>query len=155
IDIDLDKLSKELGVPVATSVAVRRGGTEELLRHLDEMASATAGKAGENTWAPPSTADLRAAQREADRVIRVAVGQPKRPDTLTGRVDAVLLHPIAGLLILLFLLFVMFQAVFAWAKPLMDTISAGFDWLGTLAHDSLPEGLLQSFIQNGVISGVG
>ncbi len=74
---------------------------------------------------------------------------------MTGRVDAVLLHPVAGLLILLALLFVMFQAVFAWAKPLMDLIAAGFDWLGVLAHDALPEGLLQSFIQNGVISGVG
>ena len=49
----------------------------------------------------------------------------------------------------------MFQAVFAWAKPLMDLISAGFDWLGVLAHDALPDGLLQSFVQNGVISGVG
>src|SRR5881396_624125 len=74
---------------------------------------------------------------------------------MTGRVDAVLLHPVAGLLILLALLFVMFQAVFAWAKPLMDLIAAGFDWLGVLAHDALPDGLLQSFIQNGVLSGVG
>ena len=49
----------------------------------------------------------------------------------------------------------MFQAVFAWAKPVMDLIQAGFDWLGVVAHDALPEGLLQSFIQNGVISGVG
>ena len=37
----------------------------------------------------------------------------------------------------------------------MDLIAAGFDWLGVLAHDALPDGLLQSFIQNGVISGVG
>src|SRR6478735_7604640 len=155
IDIDLDKLSAELGVPVVTSTAVRRGGTEELLRRIDEMAAGAAGKSVESTWQTPTTSDLRAAQREADRVIKAAVGVPSRPDTATGRVDAVLLHPVAGLLILLALLFVMFQAVFAWAKPLMDLIQAGFDWLGVLAHDSLPEGLLQSFIQNGVISGVG
>ena len=155
IDIDLDKLSAELGVPVVTSTAVRRGGTEDLLRRIDEMAASAAGKSVESTWQTPTTSDLRAAQREADRVIKAAVGQPSRPDTVTGRVDAVLLHPVAGLLILLCLLFVMFQAVFAWAKPLMDLIAAGFEWLGVLAHDALPEGLLQSFIQNGVISGVG
>jgi ferrous iron transport protein B len=154
IDIDLDKLSAELGVPVVTSVAVRRGGTEELLRRMDEMASA-AGKSVASTWQTPTTSDLRAAQREADRVIKAAVGEPSRPDTVTGRVDAVLLHPVAGLLILLALLFVMFQAVFAWAKPLMDLIQAAFDWLGVLAHDALPEGLFQSFVQNGVLSGVG
>jgi len=52
-------------------------------------------------------------------------------------------------------MFVMFQAVFSWAQPVMDVISGGFDWLGGLAHDVLPPGLLQSFIENGVISGVG
>src|SRR3954468_17415088 len=155
IDINLEKLSAELGVPVVTSTAVRRGGTEELLRRLDEMAAGAANKSVESTWQTPTTSDLRASQREADRIIKAAVGLPSRPDTVTGRVDAVLLHPVAGLVILLALLFVMFQAVFAWAKPLMDLISAGFDWLGVLAHDALPEGLLQSFIQNGVLSGVG
>jgi ferrous iron transport protein B len=154
IEIDLKKLSVELGVPVVTSTAVRRGGTEELLGRIDEIIAVAPSKR-DNTWQPPSTADLRAAQREADRVIKAAVGEPKRPDTLTGRVDAVLLHPVAGLIILLCILFVMFQAVFAWARPLMDLITAGFDQLGVLAHDTLPEGLLQSFVQNGVISGVG
>ena len=154
-DIDLEKLSNELGVSVVTSVAVRRGGTQELLRRIDEVAANAASTRADNTWSPPSTADLRAAQREADRIIRVAVSAPRRPDTLTSQVDAILLHPVAGLLILLFLLFIMFQAVFAWAKPLMDLISSGFDTLGALVHAALPDGLLQSFIQNGVISGVG
>src|SRR5262245_61681281 len=155
IDIDLDQLSAELGVPVVTSTAVRRGGTADLLRRLDELATEQLKAPGENTWKPPSTGDLRAAQREADRIIAAAVGEPARPDTITGRVDAVLLHPVAGLIILLVVLFLLFQAVFTWAKPVMDLISAGFDWLGAVAHDALPEGLLQSFIQNGVFSGVG
>jgi ferrous iron transport protein B len=154
VKIDLKQLSAELGVPVVTSVAVRRGGTEDLLRHMDEMAAAHTATPDENSWKPPSASELRAAQREADRILRVAVAQPA-PDTLTGRLDAVLLHPVAGLVILLAILFVMFQAVFAWAKPVMDLIAAGFDALGGVTHDALPAGLLQSFIQNGVISGVG
>jgi ferrous iron transport protein B len=155
IDIDLEKLSAELGVPVVTSTAVRRGGTEDLLRRIDELAARAAGGAAESTWQPPTTSDLRAAQREADRVIKAAVGEARRPDTVTGRVDAVLLHPVLGLVILLGLLFVMFQAVFAWAKPLMELIAGGFEALGALSQAMLPDGLLQSFIQNGVISGVG
>ena len=153
ITIDLDKLSAELGVPVVTAIAVRRGGTVELLRRMDEMADVAA--PGQNTWTAPSASELRASQREADRIIAAAVGQPARPDTLTARLDAVLLHPVAGLVALLVVLFVMFQAVFSWAKPLMDLIQDGFDALGVLAHDTLPDGLLQSFIQNGAISGVG
>jgi ferrous iron transport protein B len=153
VKIDLKQLSAELGVPVVTSVAVRRGGTEDLLRQMDGMA-ANAATRDENSWKPPSASELRAAQREADRILRAAVAQPA-PDTMTGKLDAVLLHPVAGLIILLAILFVMFQAVFAWAKPVMDLIAAGFDGLGGMVHDTLPAGLLQSFIQNGVISGVG
>ena len=155
IDIDLDRLSAELSVPVVTSTAVRRGGTEELLRRLDDIAAGRLEPPGENVWKPLTAGELRTAQREADRVIAAAVGVPRRPDTVSGRVDAVLLHPVAGLFILLCVLFVMFQAVFAWAKPVMDLISSGFDALGVAAHDALPAGLLQSFIQNGVIAGVG
>jgi ferrous iron transport protein B len=155
IEIDLDRLSAELGVPVVTSTAVRRGGTEELLRRMDEMAAGRSQASGENTWKPMTTGELRAAQREADRIIAAAVGTPARPDTVSGRVDAVLLHPVAGLLILLAVLFVMFQAVWVCAKPLGDLIQGGFDLLGTATHDALPEGLLQSFIQDGVIKGVG
>ena len=153
IDIDLERLSTELGVPVVSAVAVRRGGTEELLRRVD--APATGARLGESSWTPPTAAQLRAAQKEADRIIAAAVRTPAKPDTLTTRLDSVLLHPVAGLAILLGLLFVMFQAVFTWARPLMDLISSGFDALGALAHGAIPDGLLQSFIQNGVISGVG
>ncbi|HLK84785.1 MAG TPA: ferrous iron transporter B [Xanthobacteraceae bacterium] len=155
VEIDLDRLSAELGVPVVTSTAVRRGGTEELLRRMDEMAAGPLEAAGENTWKPMTAGELRAAQREADRIIGAAVGMPKRPDTVSGRVDAVLLHPAAGLLILLGVLFVMFQAVWICAKPLGDLIQDVFDALGATAHGALPEGLLQSFIQDGVIKGVG
>jgi len=155
VRIDLDRLSAELGIPVVTAVAVRRDGTQQLLGRMDEIADSQLGAPGENTWQPPTPADLRAAQREADRIIAVAVSMPAKPDTLTTRADAVLLHPVAGLIILLALLFVMFQAVFSWAQPLMELISSGFAALGLAAHDLLPPGLLQSFIQNGVISGVG
>jgi ferrous iron transport protein B len=155
IDIDLDKLSAELGIPVVTAVAVRKGGTEDMLRRIDELAAAGNAVLGPDAWSKPSVAGLRADQREADRIIRAAVSLPSRPDTATGRIDAVLLHPVAGMLILLCVLFVMFQAVFTWAKPLMDVISAGFDMLGLAVHTTLPDGLLQSFVEKGMIAGVG
>ena len=66
-----------------------------------------------------------------------------------------LLHPVGGLLILFTLLFVMFQAVFSWAAPVMDGIEAGIAWLGGLVANVLPDGLLQSLIVDGIISGVG
>ena len=155
IDIDLDQMSAELGVPVVTAAAVRRGGTDELLRWIDDLVANDRKSTAENDWKPPTTGELRAAQREADRIIQLVVRMPAKPDTLTRRLDAVLLHPIVGLVILLCVLFVMFQSVFTWALPLMNLISFGMDALGALAHNALPAGLLQSFVENGVISGVG
>ncbi|CAL8969592.1 Fe(2+) transporter FeoB [Rhodoplanes serenus] len=157
---DLDRLSAELGIPVVTSTAVRRGGVEALLARVDGVLAASpaaeaGGPAPANTWAPPSSAELRATQREADRILAAAVEAPGRPDTLTGRLDAVLLHPVAGLVILLAVLFVMFQAVFSGARPVMDLITAGFEALGALAEAHIPDGLLQSFVKDGVIAGIG
>jgi ferrous iron transport protein B len=98
---------------------------------------------------------LKATQREADRIIRETITMPSKPDSLTTRVDAVVLHPVAGLVILALILFVMFQAVFSWAQPVMELLSSSFAALGQLVHDTLPGGIVQSFLQNGLISGVG
>ncbi len=155
VTIDVPRLSTELGVPVVTSIAVRKGGTAELLRSTDEFAARAPALLIESQWKALSVAELRATQREADRIIADCVSLPKRPDTLTARVDAVVLHPVGGLVLLLLILFVMFQAVFSWAQPIMELLASGFASLGQLIHDILPDGLLQSFLQNGVISGVG
>lgn len=155
ITVDVARLAQELGVPVVTSIAVRKGGTAELLKHTDEISAQVQPQPQENTWRALTVSELRATQREADRIIADSVSLPSRPDTWTARIDAVVLHPVGGLAVLALILFVMFQAVFAWAKPLMDLLSGGFDGLGQLVHATLPAGLLQSFLQNGVISGVG
>ncbi|WP_035984110.1 ferrous iron transport protein B [Bradyrhizobium sp. STM 3843] len=155
VTVDVPRLSEALGVPVVTSIAVRKGGTTDLLRLTDELLAPSPAPDRQNTWRPLTVSELRATQREADRIIASAVTLPERPDTWTARIDAVVLHPVGGLLILLLILFVMFQAVFAWAQPLMELLSSGFDTAGQFVHDKLPAGLLQSFLQNGVISGVG
>lgn len=155
ISVDVERLAKELGVPVVTSIAVRKGGTADLLTLTDEISAKLAAESAENSWRALSVGELRATQREADRIISDCVSLPSRPDTWTARIDAVVLHPVGGLVVLALILFVMFQAVFAWAQPLMELLQSGFDALGDFVHATLPGGLLQSFLQNGVISGVG
>ncbi|WP_313454372.1 ferrous iron transporter B, partial [Brevundimonas sp.] len=151
--IDLEKLRAELGVPIITTVATRKRGIDELIAAIETQADVAA--LGENSWHSPDAAELRAAAREAERIMKACVRPPERPDTLTGKIDSVLLHPVGGLLILFALLFVMFQAVFTWAKPLMDGIEASIAWLGAFVATVLPDGLLRSLIVDGVISGVG
>jgi len=154
--IDLERLTAELGVPVVTTVATRRRGTDDLIAAVESLAmSSDAATATEGEWHAPDAVEIRAAHRDAERIMRACVRPPERPDTLTGRIDTILLHPVGGLAILLALLFVMFQAVFSWATPLMDGIDAGFIGLGGLVATVVPDGLLQSLIVDGLIAGVG
>ena len=154
IEIDAEKLSRELGIPVVTSVAVRRGGTDALLAEIDRRLAAAQAATG-TLWTTPDATALRRAQKEADRILASVVKGQGSPDSLTTRVDAVLLHPVAGLIVLLAILFVMFQAVFAWAEPGMDAIESLFHFLGNLVERlPLPE-LLVSFLKDGLIGGVG
>ncbi len=151
--IDLERLRAELGVPIITTVATRKRGIDDLVAAIEDQAAVAV--VTESQWRSPDAAELRAAAREAERIMKVCVRPPERPDTLTGKIDSVLLHPVGGLLILFALLFVMFQAVFSWAAPVMDGIEAGIAWLGGLVANVLPDGLLQSLIVDGIISGVG
>lgn len=152
--IDLAGLQRELGCPIVTTVATRKRGVDELVAKVDEIAHAGV-TAGENTWREPTAGEIRDAHREAQRLLKTYVRPPERPDTLTGRIDGVLLHPVAGLAILLGLLFLMFQAVFSWAAPAQDLIETSFTALAGLVADRLPAGALTSFLTDGVISGVG
>jgi len=154
IRIDLEGLSRELGVPVVTTVAVRKRGLDALLAQVDALVAA--GQAGTTqAWHEPSAAELREAHRNAERIMRTYVKPPLRPDSWTGRLDSVLLHPVAGTAILMVILFLMFQAVFSWATPVMDLIDAGFTWLGQAVAQYVPDGLLRSFLADGLIAGVG
>jgi ferrous iron transport protein B len=152
--IDLEGLSRDIGCPIVTTVATRKRGIEDLVAQVDSLISAGAlGVA--NTWREPDASQIRDAHREAQRILKANVRAPERPDTFTGKVDSLLLHPVAGLAILLTLLFVMFQAVFTWSKAVGDLMSDGFAGLGAFISAHLPAGLLTSFLTDGVISGVG
>jgi ferrous iron transport protein B len=152
--IDLEKLSAELAMPVVTTVAVRKRGLPQLLEQVDQLLP-QADAAARDDWRAPNSAEIRAAHREAERILKACVRPPAHPDTWTGRLDGVLLHPVWGVLILLAVLFFMFEAVFAWATPVMDLIDGGFSALGAWVSASLPPGLVRSFLADGVISGLG
>ena len=152
--IDLEGLARDIGCPIVTTVATRKRGIEDLVAQVDALIAAGGLSAGDS-WREPDAHAIRDAHREAQRILKANVQAPERPDTFTGKVDSLLLHPIAGLAILLTLLFVMFQAVFTWSKAAGDLLASGFALLGAFLAAHLPPGLLTSFLTDGVISGVG
>ncbi|HMP60610.1 MAG TPA: ferrous iron transport protein B [Gemmatales bacterium] len=73
----------------------------------------------------------------------------------TARIDAVLTHRVWGLAIFLGVMFLVFQSIFLWAKPLMDAIDAGKGLLAEAVSGAMAPGPLRSLLVQGVIEGVG
>ncbi|MBN9341123.1 MAG: 50S ribosome-binding GTPase, partial [Comamonadaceae bacterium] len=124
ITIDREALSQALGVPVLASVGVRHDGAHELLQWLDSVAPVAP---------PPMALQLSAEPRqrvldlhhEVQRIMDLAVREAPAHRLLDDRIDAVVLHPVWGLVLLAVLLFLMFQAVFSWAAGPMEAIEGG------------------------------
>jgi ferrous iron transport protein B len=153
LEVDIEGLSKALGAPIVATVATRKRGIEDLLAEIDRLAEGAAPR--EPVWSEPNAAQIRETHREAERLLKAYVKPPARPDTWTNRLDDVLLHPVAGVVVLLGVLFLMFQAVFTWAQPAMDGVGAAFTALSHGVSLVLPHGVLQSLICDGIIAGVG
>jgi len=150
LELDPVRLEQELGVPVIPTVAVRRRGVADLQTALDDMFSSPRRSAHQ-----PVKSDLLSLQRRAREIAAAAVISETPVRRWTHRLDAVLLHPIAGPIILAALMFIIFQAVFAWSATPMDWIGDGVAWLSTQVSAVLPPGLLRSLIVDGAIAGVG
>ena len=75
--------------------------------------------------------------------------------TWGSRLAAFMNRPLPGTVGLFVVMAIVFQAVFAWATPMMDAIEAGAAMLGTLLVTNLPDGAVSSFLADGVVAGVG
>jgi ferrous iron transport protein B len=145
IRIDTAWLSRELGMPVVETIAIRHGGAAELIRQVDA------------TMPPPPAAptletDLHARVRA---LLAATVSVPRRTAAVDDALDRIVLHPLLGLAILAVVMFLIFQAVFSWATPLHDGIDDGMKLLGGWLGALLPDGALRSLLVDGVIAGAG
>jgi len=145
IKIDTAKLTAHLAMPVVETVALNKQGIDKLLALLDAE--------------PPTVVNRVNQQSDIHQQVRAiladTVVMPTDTDHRDDMLDSVLLHPVAGLLILASLMFLMFQAVFAWAAPFMDGIEASMGWLSEIVATQMNDGLLKSLIVDAVLAGVG
>jgi ferrous iron transport protein B len=147
LPVDAARLSRLLGVPVVPTVAISGGGVEALRQVLDDPAS----------WTRP-TPPVEAEALDAERV-RAILAELGLADALPAdpgdRIDRFVLHPVLGPLLLAAVLFLMFQAVFAWAEAPMGWIEAATAWAGGQLSALLPEGWVKSLLMDGIVAGVG
>jgi len=152
IEIDTAKLSQELGMPVVETVAIQAGGEQALLDALDRMPLTPA------TPQPLSSIDavpVEQTQREVRRILAATTSYAHDTGNLSEKIDHVILHPVAGPIILAALMFIIFQAVFSWAAAPMDLITGTVDSVGQWIGGAMSAGPLRSLIVDGIIAGVG
>ena len=149
IAIDVAALQRELGVPVVETVAVQHDGVRALVAQLDAMQAAP----HEPRPVPERNAD--ALHEETRRLLGLAVSMPRRTAAVDDALDRWLLHPLFGLLALGVVMFLIFQAVYAWATPMMDGIEAATVWFGEVVGAAMPDGPLKGLLVDGVIAGLG
>ena len=154
IVIDAARLAAELGVPVVETVGVKAAGVRTLITVLDGV-GVPAHARHPAVWRTPSAADIEYDQSEVRRILGLVGGDRLDGVTVSDRVDAVVLHPVFGPLILAVILFLVFQAVFAWAQAPMDEIKLGVAAFGNWLGAALPASLLKDLAINGVLAGVG
>ncbi len=75
--------------------------------------------------------------------------------SLSDRLDSVLTHKVWGFAIFILILFIIFNAIFAWSSYPMEWIEAGFGFITEIGHQYLPEGMLTNLLLDGVIAGLG
>lgn len=160
IVVDKAKLSQALGMPVIESVGVRLDGGKELLNWLDsEQARSLKAPSMEGRWQPKAglgaKEQLLSLHQQVADMMRDAVQEPQVDNQRADRIDAVVLHPVWGTLLLLVTLFLIFQAVFSWAEPLMEGIEGGVASFGQWVGHVMPDGVLRSLLVDGVIAGTG
>ncbi|MEJ0098906.1 MAG: ferrous iron transporter B [Pseudomonadota bacterium] len=153
MNVDPAQLAAQLGCPVVETVAVASGGERVLLAQLATTNKSAAIAA--HTWSPLRREEIEATQREVRRILNViGYREPLRARAL-ARIDAVVMHPVAGPVLLAVVLFLVFQAVFTWAAWPMDLIDSGVGAIGSFVQGLMSEGPLRSLLVDGVIAGAG
>lgn len=149
IQINVAKLSAEIGIPIIETIAIKRHGVAQLINQLENHII---------DLPTPTTADSTAQgdiHTEVRSLLADTVIMPRSTDQRDDALDRVLLHPFFGLAILGVLMFLIFQAVFTWAAPFMDGIGYAVTTLGDWTAAFLPDGMLRSLLKDGLFSGLG
>jgi len=152
--IDAARLAQELGVAVVETVGIKASGARDLIKVLDSVVLPPE-RAGRIEWRSPTARDIEHDQGEVRRILGVVGGDRIDGVTFSDRVDGVVLHPVAGPLILASILFLVFQAVFAWAQVPMVAIRLGVGTFAAWIGQALPPSLLKGLLVEGVLAGAG
>jgi ferrous iron transport protein B len=163
--IDIEKLSGFLKVPVIPVTASRKQGLTELSEAILKVAAKPfesadypffkTGGAASTENGNGNSLILARYSWISDVVQESVIDEKASAPNSSEKIDRVLTHKIFGPVILLAILLLVFQTIFSWAQLPMDLLDSVFGGLQDFVRNSLPPGLLNDLLASGVIAGVG
>ncbi len=147
-EVDVARLESEIGAPVVLVCARRADSKDALLAAVDDRLR------DRDPPEPRASFDPAALARDVVRDV-AASDATRRRRRLTERVDAVLLHAVLGPLLFVGLMALVFAAVFLVADPMTSAFDALVGLARTGLGRALGEGLVASFLADGVLAGAG
>ncbi|MDB4060969.1 ferrous iron transport protein B [Vicingaceae bacterium] len=156
-NIDIEKLQKRLGIPVIPMNARLGKGTKELKSVIGNYQYSKANKFIEDHESKDALENTINRFEKIKGIIADTLTKSgeSRTATVTRKIDSVFTHPIWGFSIFLFILFLIFQAIFSWSSYPMEWIEGGFLVLGNWLAETLPQGVLNDLLVDGVLAGLG
>lgn len=150
IDIDVDRLEKELGIQVIVTNGRKGVGLDALRSALTEKHFVP-----HYSFQNESLKDrVEGAYSRISTLLEKVVTTKDAKRLFTERYDPILTHPILGYLIFAFVLLVVFQSVFSLAEYPMELIETGFAQLSSTLNALVPAGWLRSLLVNGLVAGL-
>ena len=147
--VDMAALAQQIGAPVALMSAKRGEGIEPVIEFLQGALGVPA------PVELPVISNVPLCREWATRIGNQAGYRAPAPPEWTRRLDGIFLHPLAGPLVFLAVVVLVFQMIFTAAVPLMDGVEALITTSGQWIASALPESLFRSLLVEGVWGGVG
>ncbi|OBX06626.1 iron transporter FeoB [Gallibacterium salpingitidis] len=156
LKINTVKMSELLGVPVIDTVAVSKQGAAKVKTAVETLITQVTPTKKTTTELEQITDNLDSEQlfQQVDQILTSCVQNSNDLPRWHQTLDHIFLHPVWGLLTLIIVMLLMFQAVYTWAAPFMDLIEAGFGWFAEWVASTLPEGIVRDLLVDGVIAGI-
>ena len=184
ISINIEELSKQLGVFVLPINARKESGIEALLQAVAKTKQATQSiffetenktdsgffvhyrlfliqkiqefKLDHKGYDQSIADETTSRYKKIDALVHQCMKKEDKKDKhYTHRIDKILLHPIYGFLVFYATLFLLFQLIFKVADYPMNWIESGFAYLSESIANALPTNTLSSLICDGLIPGIG
>lgn len=156
LKIDVEKLSQLLGMPVLETAAVRSESIRAVREAVNQLPRRTVRfQPKEDVEQTLEKLDSKQLYAKVENILSQVVRSEIQMPAWHRRLDSIFLHPVWGMIILLTVLMLVFQAVYSWSEPLMGFIEDSFGALGEWIAATLPAGILTDLLVDGVIAGIG